>query len=876
MTKTRRLMVVVGAALLCHGSAVAGEPQSPSAAASPSALLERLAALRPSPAALIEPPVGFSTTTPFGDLVVIAELTAEIERRAQDGNDPEALHAFAVTEILGGRCQRAADLLRIALANAEVSRRRHDLGIAVACSDPGDPLARLEALEQLLRARGPSHSGSLTELARTIGLAIPLRSGEAPELGTRIGGMMTALLFDWAAKLETDAVAAAAIEAEIEAAIADARAAGDHTLDSLAARLDPHLAARLRDFAPQHQRYQRGDCRDAPAWAEAEGLPEALVLRRRLMAAACHLQQDRGVAEQQIEAVLTAIAGRSMRWLEARAHWTAGVARIQAGDLEGGRRAYALALDLAKQLGDPEAEAGLADRLLEIADRANPATLELAVEAAIVAATQPSPRVRLAALLALARIAAEQGYLWTAHQATTLAQSITSDWEGAPRGDVLAAHARAAGDIGRFEDADLALAEGFSTLEGSSDPAADSVRARLRLSRGKLAITRRRHDLAAADLEAASATLLASDLRSNAAAARIDLGTLYADLGRIGDAKALLDSARDLGPDATVLARIARLRSLLALEGGVPAEALEIACGTSSADATQRLIVVRDPRGPLGVLWTGPSGIGGGQVRDWRRLGALLDGFAAAARQRGPAAWGESLLAEARGLLPALPFPTSSSVEVITDPDLWAIPFEALWPALELTVVAPANHVGPPAEPIGRVVAFGQRDPDLATVSDELAAIASIWGDRASVRALDRPWVTDEATADLVHIAAHGPIPAEAQPPADARLLILNGCSTAGLARPPGYFERAWQRGAGTIATRWDVEDTLAAAIATGLHAELARGRSPARALSAARAAQRPVAGWHVDAWRLFVPASVESQRACPSLLLSIENGKNN
>src|SRR5690606_22408672 len=90
MTKTRRLMVVVGAALLCHGSAVAGEPQSPSAAASPSALLERLAALRPSPAALIEPPVGFSTTTPFGDLVVIAELTAEIERRAQDGNDPEA------------------------------------------------------------------------------------------------------------------------------------------------------------------------------------------------------------------------------------------------------------------------------------------------------------------------------------------------------------------------------------------------------------------------------------------------------------------------------------------------------------------------------------------------------------------------------------------------------------------------------------------------------------------------------------------------------------------------------------------------------------------------------------------------------------------
>jgi hypothetical protein len=845
--------VIVGLALLRAGSASAAEAPSPDTAPA-SVLLERLAALRPSPAELIEPPIGFSTTTPVGDLVAVAELTAEIERRAKRSSDGTDLHASAVTALLARRCDRAADLLRIALAATEVRRWRHDLGIAIGCSDPDDPLSRLEALEQLLRARDPADSGdSLVALARSVGLAIPPRSDTAPQLGTQIGAVLTARLFDWAATESTDPAAAAQAAAAIETVITAARAAGDHTLDELAGRFDAQLAAGLREFHPQHQRYLRGDCSDAPMWVDSAGLPNPLVLRRRLMAAACLLQQDRASAELSIDDIHRTIRDRSMRWLEVRVLWTAGVARVQAGDPEGARRAYAQALEISRGLGDPEAVAGLADRLLDLADRSNPATLQLAVEATIVSATQPSPRVRLAALLALARIAAEQGFFWTAHQATLLAEGITTGWDGAARGEVLAAHARAAGDVGRFDEADRALAEGFDTLEGSSDPAASSVRARLLLSRGKLAIVRRNYDLAAADFEAASAVLIANDLRSNAAA------------------------AQNQGPDRTTLVRLARLRALLAIEAGTPAKALEIACGATGSTVAQRLVAIRDPRGHVGLLWTAPGGAGGVRIRDWPRLEALLDGFAAAARQRGPADWGKSLLAQARELLPPLPFSDATAVEIIAEPELWAIPFEALWPELDLTLLAPSGSRSRPPAPINHVAAIGQLSHELAEVEGEIAAIATIWGARASAEAVDQAWLAGQsAAADLVHIAAHGPIPSQAQPPNGARLLVLNGCSTAGLERPSRYFELAWEQGTATIATLWDVDDTLAAEIAKGLHAELARGRSPSSALRAARAAQREAAAWQVDAWRVSVAASAEVQRVCPSLLSGSTNPLSN
>lgn len=105
---------------------------------------------------------------------------------------------------------------------------------------------------------------------------------------------------------------------------------------------------------------------------------------------------------------------------------------------------------------------------------------------------------------------------------------------------------------------------------------------------------------------------------------------------------------------------------------------------------------------------------------------------------------------------------------------------------------------------------------------------------------------------------------------------MLNGCSTAGLERPSRYFELAWEQGTATIATLWDVDDTLAAEIAKGLHAELAGGRSPSSALRAARAAQRKAAAWQVDAWRVSVAASAEIQRVCPSLLSGSTNPLSN
>lgn len=869
MAKVCVLVLAAGTALL--GARVAGAAEGPSpAVTSSSVLLERLATLRPSPPGLIAPPLGFSTATPFGNLSEIATLTAEIERRAKRSSEGAELHAYAVTELLARRCDRAADLLRIALATVEERRWRHDLGVAIACADPDDPFARLEALEQLQRANGAGNSGdSLVALARSVGLAIPLRTETSARLGGRIGAVITARLFDWALAESTDAAAAAHAAGEIEAVITAARAAGDHTLDQLAGRLDAALAAGLREFHPQHQRYLRGDCSDAPRWLDPAGLPEPLVLRRRLMAAACRLQQDRAEAERSIDDIHRTIRDRSMHWLEVRVLWTAGVARVQAGDPDGARLAYTQARTLARELGDPEAEAALTDRLLDLADRSDPATLQLAVEAAIVSATQPSPRIHLAALLALARIAAEQGFSWTAHQATSLAETITTGWDGAPRADVLAAHARAAVDVGRLDDADRALTEGFRTIDESSDPAASAVRARLLLSRGKLAIARRAHDLATADFEAADAVLIANDLRSNAAAARIELGTMYADLGRLERAEALFDAAQGHGPDSTVLAQLARLRAILALEAGAPAAALEIACGTPPSSTTPRLIALRDPRGHVGLVWTAPGGVGGSRVESWPRVAALLEGFTAAARQRGPANWGASLLAQARALLPLLPFSSSTSVEIIAEPELWAIPFEALWPELELTLVAPrGGPVSRPTGPIDRVLALGQRSHDLAEVDDEIGAIASIWGERSSVRAVEQPWIVSRsAAADLVHIAAHGPIPSDSRPPNDAHLLVLNGCSTAGLERPSRYFELAWDQDTAVIATLWDVDDTLAAEIAKVLHAELAQGRSPASALGAARATQRPVFAWQVDAWRLFAPATAETHQACPSLV---------